>query len=33
MISFSEDLGIQTNVLKGAWNTNLKLRPEKDWSN
>ncbi len=31
MISFSEDLGIQTNVLKGAWNTNLKLRPEKDW--
>ena len=19
------------NVLKGAWETNLKVRPEKDW--
>ena len=21
------------SVLKGAWDTNLKVRPEKDWEN
>ena len=31
MIHFCEDLGISPNVLKGAWETNLHVRPEKDW--
>tara|TARA_Y100001935_G_scaffold207685_1_gene176995 strand:+ start:132 stop:998 length:867 start_codon:yes stop_codon:yes gene_type:complete len=31
LISFAEDLGLTPNVLKGAWNTNLEVRPEKDW--
>ncbi len=31
LISFSEDLNIDLNVVKGAWKTNLDVRPEKDW--
>ena len=31
MIDFSEDLDVNLNVLKGAWETNLEVRPEKDW--
>ena len=31
MINFSERLGSVSNVLKAAWETNLKVRPEKDW--
>jgi len=31
LISFSEENEIEMNVLKGAWKTNLKVRPEKDW--
>lgn len=31
MIKFSESLNISPNVLKGAWKTNLSVRPEKDW--
>ena len=31
MINFSEELGINTNVLRGTWNTNLEVRPEMDW--
>jgi len=31
IISFAEDLDIDMSVLKGAWKTNLKVRPEKDW--
>tara|TARA_B100000953_G_C18025606_1_gene421711 strand:- start:1820 stop:2686 length:867 start_codon:yes stop_codon:yes gene_type:complete len=31
IISFAETLGIDMSVLKGAWKTNLKVRPEKDW--
>ncbi len=31
MINFGEELGINFNVLKGAWKTNLTVRPEKDW--
>ena len=30
-ISFSDQLGLDLHVLKGAWNTNLVVRPEKDW--
>ena len=31
IIAFAEDLDIDMAVLKGAWKTNLKVRPEKDW--
>tara|TARA_B100001250_G_scaffold406380_1_gene425323 strand:+ start:5141 stop:6028 length:888 start_codon:yes stop_codon:yes gene_type:complete len=31
MISFGEELGLNMDTLKGAWNTNLHVRPEKDW--
>lgn len=30
-IKFSKDLDIDTKVLIAAWNTNLKVRSEKDW--
>tara|TARA_B100000131_G_scaffold216990_1_gene208615 strand:+ start:264 stop:1115 length:852 start_codon:yes stop_codon:yes gene_type:complete len=31
IISFAKDKGISTNIMNGAWKTNLKVRPEKDW--
>ena len=31
MIHFAEKNGIEPNVLKGAWDTNLDVRPEEDW--
>ena len=31
MIRFSEELGLSSSVLKGAWETNLTVRPERDW--
>ena len=31
MISFAKELGIEANTLKGAWSTNLHVRPEQDW--
>jgi len=31
MISFGKDNGINMNTLKGAWQTNLNVRPECDW--
>ena len=31
IIHFSNSLGLDMSVLKGAWKTNLKVRPEKDW--
>ena len=31
MINFAEELGIEPNVLKGAWNKNLDVRSERDW--
>ena len=31
MINFSNRLGVSSNVLKGAWDTNLEVRPERDW--
>ena len=30
MIQFGKELNIDTTTLKGAWETNLKVRPEKD---
>ena len=31
MIIFSETLCVNANVLRGAWDTNLDVRPEQDW--
>ena len=31
MISHGERLGVNTHTLKGAWKTNLSVRPERDW--
>ena len=31
LIKFGETNGVDMNVLKGAWKTNLKVRPERDW--
>lgn len=33
MINFGEELGLDLTTLKGAWQTNLNVRPEKDWEN
>lgn len=30
-IAFGKQIGVDMNVLEGAWKTNLKVRPEKDW--
>jgi UDPglucose 6-dehydrogenase len=32
IIEFSQELGIQMNTLEGAWETNLRVRPEQDWN-
>ena len=31
MIQYGSSLNIELNTLKGAWKTNLEVRPEKDW--
>jgi len=31
IINFGDSMGVDMKVLKGAWETNLKVRPEKDW--
>jgi|TARA_R110000851_G_scaffold190430_1_gene341043 nucleotide sugar dehydrogenase len=31
LISYGESCGVSMNVLRGAWETNLKVRPERDW--
>ena len=31
MIKLGDELGISTSTLKGAWDTNINVRPEKDW--
>ncbi len=31
MIDFGESLGLYLHTLKGVWNTNCNVRPEKDW--
>jgi len=32
-MSFAKDIGVKTNTINGAWETNLDVRPEKDWEN
>ena len=31
MIEFGNQLGLDMHTLNGVWNTNLEVRPEKDW--
>ena len=31
LIAYGKTLGIDLLTLEGAWNTNLNVRPEKDW--
>ena len=31
MINFAESLSLNPNVLNGVWETNLEVRPERDW--
>ncbi len=31
IINFGNDLGLNMSTLKGVWNTNLEVRPERDW--
>jgi UDPglucose 6-dehydrogenase len=31
LIQIAEESGVSCNTLKGAWETNLQVRPEKDW--
>ena len=31
MINFADSKNVLTNVLNGAWKTNLEVRPEQDW--
>ena len=33
LINIMKDHKIKPNVLEGAWQTNLEVRPEKDWEN
>ena len=30
-MTFADSIGLDLAVLKGAWKTNLNVRPEKDW--
>lgn len=31
LISYGESCGVSMSVLRGAWETNLNVRPERDW--
>jgi len=33
LIDYAREHGVEMNVLKGAWKTNLEVRPERDWEN
>ena len=30
-MTFTDSIGLDLSVIKGAWKTNLKVRPERDW--
>ena len=32
-MSFAKNIGVDVNTIKGAWKTNLNVRPERDWEN
>ena len=31
MINYAKKIDVQTSVLEGVWETNLRVRPERDW--
>ena len=31
MMSFAKSMGVNPTTLRGAWKTNLKVRPEREW--
>jgi len=31
LLSFAKQLNVNLNSIEGGWNTNLEVRPEKDW--
>ena len=31
MITYAKSVGVEANVIQGAWKTNLEVRPEEDW--
>ena len=31
LINYGDEVGVDMGVLKASWETNLKVRPEKDW--
>jgi UDPglucose 6-dehydrogenase len=31
LIKYGDEIGVDMGVLKAAWETNLKVRPERDW--
>tara|TARA_Y100000296_G_scaffold27230_1_gene31864 strand:- start:226 stop:555 length:330 start_codon:yes stop_codon:yes gene_type:complete len=31
LIKYGDEIGVDMGVLKAVWETNLKVRPEKDW--
>jgi nucleotide sugar dehydrogenase len=31
LMNLGEQLGVDANTMRGAWKTNLKVRPDKDW--
>ena len=31
LIAFAKENNISLNTIEGAWKTNLKVRPQKDW--
>ena len=33
IINFGETLGVNMNTVRGVWETNLEVRPERDWEN
>ena len=33
LIKFSKELDIDLNAIEGGWNTNLKVRKDRDWEN
>ena len=33
LINIASKLGVDAKMLKSSWETNLKVRPEKDWEN
>tara|TARA_R100000234_G_C4993569_1_gene176734 strand:- start:43 stop:933 length:891 start_codon:yes stop_codon:yes gene_type:complete len=33
IVNYGKSLNLNMNTLEGVWNTNLEVRPEKDWEN